>query len=138
MHNSESHAAARIAIKWKYCVNRKERSVLRNSVGCRCIKTPHCEHEYFQPLGTGNILHELISNVFTYLYSAYEYDNYNGDVVDLIDEIASCYSVLVSKYFVEQFIYYFRLLQDNMMYFEKNCSCFDIDKCKQIVERFLK
>jgi hypothetical protein len=136
MSDLERHMAARYMTKWKPCVDTRKRVVKRDSTGSRYMGSSYCKHYFFPGV---NSLIEILHSIYTYLYREGYSATPNYDAIYHMNYICTTYNTLISKYLVEQFLQYMKLLYDHVIFMFNNCGCNVAHDCvcEPIVQRYL-
>ena len=130
------HSHARYVIKYFPCVNSSGTAIKRGTIGCRIYTTrEHCHHSV---LVGREFLADLVRTVYQYLHTNGFCAYPNMDCDYHMRELASLYSVVVSKYLIKQFINSMRLLYVETRVIAM-CKCYENLECvcKSVTEHFL-
>ena len=145
LQDKNIHVFSYISIK--YCPTVNYLGVYKNTMGFRVTDEKGCVHGLRHPL-PNMYLENKVKNIYDMIryelleymdeYLKYPSSSYSEYVEYVVKLVASKYSVIVSPYFVERFIYYYVIMLENISFFRFNCSCDDDYHCKcaNIVQKF--
>ena len=134
--DTSQHSHARYVIKYLPCVNSSGTAIKRGTVGCKIYTTrEHCQHSV---LVGRDYLADIVRTVYQYLHTNGFCLYPNMDYDYHMRELASLYSVVVSKYLIKQFINSMRLLYVKTRVIAMCKCCENLEcVCKPVTQYFL-